>query len=258
MDFYTSMAPYYDVLFPKDTETIEFLAAYMGQGGKPGARLLDVGCGTGTVLESLQGRYATAVGLDLDPALLALAAEKLSCKRSGDSLSAPARYRSDSIELALADMRDLSSLFTEKEFSAILCLGNTLPHLTDIAAIRAFFSSVGRILADEGVFIFQVINYDRILDGKVGGLPAISRGSVSFSRAYSEPDAAGRIVFSTELSDSSNGKSIQNSVSLFPIRSKSAREALADAGFRNIEFFGDFSGNAWSPDSFLTIGVCSR
>lgn len=252
------MAPYYDVLFPKDDEAIDFLSARMGQKGTPLSRLLDVGCGTGTVLEALQGRYASAIGLDLDPELLALAAEKLACKRLGAAGSSHVRYRSDSIELALADMRDLDSLFPEKEFSAILCLGNTLPHLSGDDAIRSFFSSVGKILAADGVFIFQIINYDRILDGKIGGLPVISRGTVSFSRSYSEPDASGRIFFSTELSDSVNGTVAKNSVQLFPLRSERARAALADAGFRKIEFFGDYSGKAWTHDSFLTIGVCSR
>ncbi len=258
MDFYASMAPYYDLLFPKDDEAIGFLSARMGQGGRPIARLLDVGCGTGTVLASLQGRYASAAGLDLDPELLALAAEKLACKRYGVQGSSPVRYRSDSIELALADMRDLVSLYPKKEFSAILCLGNTLPHLPGDDAMRAFFSSVGKLLAADGVFIFQIINYDRILDGKIGGLPVLSRGNVSFSRAYSEPDESGRIVFSTELSDSEKGTVSKNSVPLFPLRTERAREALVDAGFQKIEFFGDYSGKPWSHDSFLTIGVCSR
>ena len=258
MDFYESMAPYYDILFPKDAGTIGFLSARLGQGGKPIARLLDVGCGTGTVLESLSGQFSSAIGIDLDPALLALAAKKLDCESSGDPLSDPVRYRSDSIELALADMRDLLSLFPEKEFSAILCLGNTLPHLPDDTSIREFFSSVGQLLAADGVLIFQIINYDRILDGAIDGLPAITRGAVSMSRAYSAPDASGIIVFSTELLDSESGKSARNSVQLYPLRLDSARAALVAAGFRSIEFFGDFSGNAWSPDSFLTIGVCSR
>src|SRR4051812_19298358 len=42
----------------------------------PGATVVDVGCGTGRAVAELAGRGARAIGVDLDPAMLAVARER--------------------------------------------------------------------------------------------------------------------------------------------------------------------------------------
>ena len=68
------------------------------------------------------------------------------------------------MELLKESIRDLDTVFRDDEFSCITCLGNTLPHLVGPGAIQETLASVARHLERDGVFVFQTINYDRILD----------------------------------------------------------------------------------------------
>ncbi len=242
MAFYESIAQYYDRIFPLDPEQVGFLQnAYVGQGNG----LLDVGCGTGTILVSLATRFRRLVGIDLDPALLALAAEKL----SANGLP-PHRV----IE---GDMRSILNFFPRERFSLVTCLGNTIPHLTSREDIAVFFSSAFACLEPGGSFIFQIVNYDRVLDFAVRNLPLIARDGISFDRLYSAPYDSGLIDFNTVLRDPSRHAVIRNSLKLYPLRLAEAKEFLLAGGFTRCSFFGDYDGTAWKPVSPLTIGVCS-
>jgi 16S rRNA G1207 methylase RsmC len=73
------LTPFYDVLVRWTTREAAFKAALLEQlGSAPRERLLDVGCGTGTLTISLAKRFPNAhvVGLDADGAGLAIARAK--------------------------------------------------------------------------------------------------------------------------------------------------------------------------------------
>jgi len=55
---------------------------------RPGARALDVGCGTGFLLEALAGRGFSGIGVDLSPESVALARERLERIGAADRLEA--------------------------------------------------------------------------------------------------------------------------------------------------------------------------
>jgi 2-polyprenyl-6-hydroxyphenyl methylase/3-demethylubiquinone-9 3-methyltransferase len=56
--------------------------------GTPAGRVLDVGCGTGSLLERLAERGCSGVGIDLSPDSVALAAERLRAIGADDRLEA--------------------------------------------------------------------------------------------------------------------------------------------------------------------------
>lgn len=244
MDMYTRIASYYDLLFPLEAQVVSFIEKEMESLEIVHDRYLDIGCATGALLSALSGKFYHVYGLDLDPALLSRAATRL---------LPGVREKTELLE---ASMTDIDRLFPEEEFSLITCMGNTLPHL-DLADLIAFLESISRHLEGGGLYIFQIINFDRILDNHLRGLPTLEQGEVTFSRFYSLPKANGRIDFDTILSDPEENREIQNSVELTPVRKKQLEEYLLAAGFTRTEFLGSFSGEPWTPDSFLTIGVCS-
>lgn len=243
MSFYSSIAPYYDLLFPFDETTYRFVLSEVER--TSGRSWLDAGCGIGTLLSALSDRFHSVVGLDTDPELLKLAAKKM----------LPGERKK--VELLEESIADLDTVFPEDEFSLITCLGNTLPHLTEPAVLAAFFDSVKTHLESRGRFVFQTINYDRILAEGLRGLPTIERGEVTFERYYSLPNEKGLIEFSTVLTDPENSREIRNTVSLRPLSKKAMDDALAHAGLRSCAFYADFTGSPWREDSYLTVGVVS-
>ncbi len=245
MSFYTSIAPYYDRIFPYDATVFNFLTNILDSADRPVSRrsFLDVGCATGTVLSALSGRFERLVGVDLDSSLVALAVEKLVAEG----------IRAD---LRVADMMTIETEFPQEKFSLVACLGNTLPHLTGKGQLDLFFASVYRCLEDGGVFVFQIINYDRILDGHIRGLPVIERPGLIFTRTYPEQRPDGLLDFETILRDTGTNAEITNSVVLNPVRKDRIEELLHRAGFGRTVFFGNFAGDGYRSDSFLEIGVC--
>ncbi|WP_344534045.1 methyltransferase domain-containing protein [Streptomyces albiaxialis] len=83
----------------------------LGLRERPGARVLDAGCGTGRAVGEMTGAGARAEGVDTDPAMLALARERWPGARfhRGDALRLPYDdgtldgYRADKLYHALPD-----------------------------------------------------------------------------------------------------------------------------------------------------------
>jgi hypothetical protein len=65
------------------------------------------------------------------------------------------------------------------------CIGNVLPHLEGPKAILEALKRVAAGLRPQGKRLLQIINYDRILDQRIPGLPTITaEGGYEFRREY--------------------------------------------------------------------------
>jgi ubiquinone/menaquinone biosynthesis C-methylase UbiE len=71
------LAPTYDELRPRDDDWWELLDLMVREGGLVGRRVLDLGCGTGAVAESLDERGARVWGVDASEEMLAVARSRL-------------------------------------------------------------------------------------------------------------------------------------------------------------------------------------
>lgn len=258
MAFYSGIAPYYDLIFPYDPVQVLFLEDVIcpdleWAGGIRDGRsriaensFLDIGCGTGTTLSAFTNRFKRLVGIDLNESLLERAAEKIDpCQNC-------------TVQLLAGDMRELVHLLPEEKFSMITCLGNTLVHLTEPGSLAAFLKVVNTILEPDGVFVFQIMNYDRILNEGICDMKPIIRDKISFECYYSTPNSDGLVSVDTLLADSEIELEIKTSISLFPVQKMKIQEILHVAGFPHCSFYGDFTGSPWSAESSLCIGVCER
>jgi len=108
---------------------------------KPGARVLDLGCGTGLQSVSLAKKGFTVVGVDKSEMALKAAREK------ADGLAGVRFVRSDleTDPLTAYGVHDL-----------VLCIGNTISHLTR-PRIAVLFDSLRRALAPGGVLLFNAV-----------------------------------------------------------------------------------------------------
>jgi len=76
----------------------------------------------------------------------------------------------EGVEFLLGDMGAVERMVSG-HFGAALCLGNTLPCLLSPESLSRMFIGLKRRLLPGAPFLFQVLNYDRILAGGERALP---------------------------------------------------------------------------------------
>lgn len=232
MSLYRDLSAYYDEVFAVDAAEMRFTRDLLD--GR--RRVLDIGCGTGnkTVLLAEEGRAVT--GVDADPDMIARAREDNA--RSG-------------ITYEILDMDGLGRRYAPGSFDGAVCLGNTLVHLTRPGAIRALCATVHSLLESGGVFICQILNYDRILDNGISELPVIDTPRARFSRFYEQ--RGDTLAFLTELLLKDTGETLRNTTLLFPLRTSALSASLSEAGFSRQDAYGSFNGDSFTKKSFVII-----
>lgn len=230
MAFYRQLSQYYDEVFPVGDEEMRFVGGFL----KGRKRILDMGCGTGNKTVILAGDAET-VGFDANPGMIDTAAR--------DNAKPNIRY-------LVLDMLAMEKEFQPASFDAALCLGNTLAHLTRPNDLTEFLRQTRRVLEAGGECIFQILNYDRILDNNVSTLPLIDTKHVLFHRSYEWRSGAMHFVTELEVKD---GGTYHNDIVLHPIRKQELADALELTGFIRPEYFGSYAGEPYDKHSFHLI-----
>jgi cyclopropane fatty-acyl-phospholipid synthase-like methyltransferase len=234
MAFYPSILPWYDQIFPFSPVQRDFVLSF---GANPDWSIVDVGCGTGSLIISLAGVFRKTAGLDPDESMLSLA--------RGKALAAGA-----GTWFLQAGMLDLTKEISTGSVDRLICFGNTLPHLTDEQEVVEFFRQASLILKPGGLFLIQIIDYDRIINQGLNGLPTIEDEEIRFERAYLYPDLnPSHVRFQTRLTIKETGQAIGNEVPLLALRPGILKALLQKAGFGDIEIYGNFKLGPVTPDS---------
>ena len=152
-------------------------------------------------------------------------------------------------------------------FGAALCVGNTVPHLRDPAALRRFLGGLATRLLPGAPFLLQVLNYDRIFEKNERALPVNVRtdgeGSVVFLRLM-DPRPDGTVVFNPTTLGWCPGAEppvsvlASRNVLLRGYRRAELIAALVDAGFAEPSVLGGMRREPWGPDSPDTVFVAVR
>lgn len=242
--FYSDIAFYYEKIFPLKPEPLNFVLSELKDTKDP-RHVLDVGCSTGQMAYALSDNGFHVTGLDLDPAMITIANLK-----SHNVKNRP--------EFRIGSMTDLRTIAGGNFFDGIICLGNTVPHLTNLSERRTFFSESYNILKENGRMLIQTVNYDHILAKKQNSLPVIDNDEIRFERnyVYSENDTL--ISFKTSLTIKSSGEQINGSVLLYPLVKNEIQDLLWEAGFTSAEFFGNYKKDPYLSDSPAIIVSASR
>lgn len=240
--FYTSIAKYYQHIFPFNPTQIEFLRKVLPYNG---ARVLDVGCAIGDLTFALTHFGFPTWAFDFDIEMIELAQ-----KAKTEDTMFPIFEQ--------LDMRLLDQRYPESFFDTIICFGNTLVHLLTDDDIRKFLRASSKVMALDGRLTIQILNYQHILEKQVKSLPPIDNEHVSFERRYEFSDNSNLIDFNTKLTIKSNGQVIQNSVKLYAIEQQKLQDLLEETGFRKLEYFGNFAGEPLQSDSLTLIVSCKK
>jgi 2-polyprenyl-3-methyl-5-hydroxy-6-metoxy-1,4-benzoquinol methylase len=237
MAFYDSIAPWYDYIFPAAPAQVEFIEKRMGH--LSNCKVADVGCGTGNLSIQLAHKGASVTGLDLDDEMLKLARLKSNAM--------------ENLDFVCADMLQLSGLFEPNSLDAVVCFGNTLVHLLRPGDVHSFFRQCKTVLKPGGWLLFQIINYDYVLDEGIMGLPSIDNEHICFEREYELREQDELINFKTKLTVKESNQVIRNVATLQPLRKDLLMQLLADTGYGERHFFGSFKQTPLLPTSTALV-----
>jgi SAM-dependent methyltransferase len=121
---------------------------------KPDAKnVLELGCGTGSILKCLQDAYEVA-GLDISGKMLSVARKKVPRSKL---------FRQDMVDFRI-----------DGRFDVILCVFDSINHVRRFSDWKKVFAAVRRHLLPGGCFIFD-INTQRKLERLTAGLPWVHR-----------------------------------------------------------------------------------
>jgi SAM-dependent methyltransferase len=119
---------------------LAFLASY---GIERGARVLDIGCGTGALLRALAAKGISGVGIDPSESFIVY----------GRELAKASPHDSALIELKVGVAEELKA---DAEFDAVLCVFNVLAHLPNRAAVREAVKRSFAALRHGGIAVFEI------------------------------------------------------------------------------------------------------
>jgi len=240
--FYTSIAKYYQHLFPANPKQVKFLSTILPYNG---AKILDVGCATGDLSFALTKFGFPIWAFDFDAEMIEIAQNAKS-----EETMFPIFEQ--------LDMRLLDQHYPEAFFDTVICFGNTLVHLQNDDDIKQFLLASHKVLSKDGTLTIQILNYRYIIENKINSLPPIENDFIHFDRSYEFTEGSSLIDFNTKLTIKSTGEVIQNSVKLYAVTQAKLQQLLDEIGFNKLEFFGSFMSEALKSDSLPLIVTCKK
>lgn len=155
--FYDNLASQYDKLFLDWQSTIQEQAVildrlFVDNGFDKSAKILDCACGIGTQAIGLavQGYNMTASDIS-----------------HGELAEARGRAAKSNVQLQFvnANFCALSEAFSE-QFDIVICMDNALPHMLTKSALEEAIKSITNRIADGGMFVASIRDYDALLMDK--------------------------------------------------------------------------------------------
>jgi glycine/sarcosine N-methyltransferase len=200
-----------------------------------GARhVLDAACGTGQHALALAQRGYTALGADLSPGMIERAVTN-------------AQAQGVQAEFVAAGFGELRARVGDG-FDAVLCLGNSLPHLLTAPDLAAALADFAACLRPGGLLLIQNRNFDRVLARRERWMEpqAHQEGEREwlFLRFYDfEPDGLlGFNVVTLKRQGGGDWSQHYAATRLWPQRRQELVAALEGAGFVQVSSYGDMTG----------------
>ncbi|WP_026812556.1 class I SAM-dependent methyltransferase [Arenibacter certesii] len=233
MSFYQQIAPYYHHIFKINDKQIEFVTLKLPA---IDSKLLDIGCGIGTLSLALSSYFQDITGIDMDPEMIRVA----KTKEIGISKS---------VQFHVESMLKLEAFTDKNSIDGIVCFGNTLVHLSSLDEIADFLQQSKTVLKTNGKLLMQIVNYDKVIKKNIRQLPTIENDEITFERNYDYRSNENKVIFNTRLTVRSTQQVIKNSIQLIPVLKKELTGLLSKAGFDHYNFYGNFNQEDYSVDS---------
>lgn len=218
------------------------------------ARVLDSACGTAMHAIALVKQGYPAAGADLSAGMIDQA------RRNAESAGIQ-------LYLATAGFGEMADAFRKQPifpFDAVLCLGNSLPHLLTPQDTILAMEDFAACLRPGGLVLIQNRNFDAVMRSRQRWMEpqAHREGDAEwvFLRFYDFlPD--GLIDFNIltlQRTDLHDWKQTITTTRLRPLLKAEIEAALQAAGFGDISFYGGMDGSPFDPQSSGNLVATAR
>ncbi|MBD3157232.1 MAG: methyltransferase domain-containing protein [Candidatus Lokiarchaeota archaeon] len=205
-------------------------------GNIDGKRILDLACGTGRHIIELERQGAEALGIDSSSNMIEKAREIAN------------RHHSDA-EFMVADMRDMKESISD-DFDLVLCLGNSLALLPNLATLQQVVSDVHDVLVSEGMFLYQILNFEsmdqtgfRFITPK--GTKSASGDDLVFFRFFDhiEDSSFSTLVLSVFHKEDEEWQMNLNTTQVLQLNHNIVHEIMNEAGFHDMKLYSTYDGS---------------
>jgi len=216
------------------------------------ARVLDAACGTGMHALALAQKGYKAAGADLFPGMVAKA--RANCADAGLN-----------VRFETAGFGGLAAAFAPDRFDALVCLGNSLPHVLTAAEVEAALADFTACLRPGGKLLIQNRNFNAVMAQSQRWMEpqAAAEGTREwlFLRFYDFlPDGLidFHIITLRRNAPTAGWQQLVRTTRLRPILRDELVTALNRAGFANVQEYGGMDGSPFDPASSGNLVVTAR
>jgi ubiquinone/menaquinone biosynthesis C-methylase UbiE len=208
-------------------------------------RVLDCACGTGQHAIEFARWGHDVSACDISSQMLELAEQNVSTAGV-------------QVNFFQSDLSHLKDEVSGKQFDAVVCLGNSLPHLLTQRELDRAIRSIKDVLAPGGIFITQNRNYPRILRDNLRFMPPTSaewEGRECIFFRMLDIHTPRRIDFHIIrfLREAQGWNYKIQTTRLRPIQKTHIESALKRAGFKKIRHYADYSFTPFSINKTLDL-----
>ena len=240
MDFYDEIASDYDAMTgagQRAARAEAFLRELVSRFHIESA--LDAACGTGLYAIALAKMGVRVVGADISAAMI-------------DQARKNAAQAEAQVDWLCEPMQKLSYKVRER-FDAVLCMGNSIPHLLSDKDLRAALTGFVDMLRPGGVVVVQLLNYERVLAQKERIVGINRGGGKEYVRFYDFlPD---RVRFNILEIDWAAGQCAHrlHGTELHPYTADDLAKALMRQGCCSVGYHSGLSFEAFDPHADETV-----
>jgi SAM-dependent methyltransferase len=218
--------------------------------------VLDVACGTGAHAIALARRGYDVSGADLSAGMIGRARQSAMAAGADAPLQGGVRF-------VVAGFGELAAQLGAG-FDALLCLGNSLPHVLTPGDLAGTLDDFAACLRPGGLLLVQNRNFDAVVADRARWMvPQSSREGNHewlFLRFY-DFNADGTLTFQVVTLERDGLGAWQQRVDatpLYPWQHAELVEAIRDAGFGDIRCYGDMAGASFDRSVSGNLVITAR
>lgn len=241
MEFFSNLTEYYDELFPVTDSLKSFFSNLLENCSKP-AKILHIGCGTGTFDFDLAKKGCNVTGIDANKSLV-------------NSASLKHRMQLLSIRFFNLSTKEMTHFLGKNFYNIIFCDNNRLSFLKTRESLSAFFEDCTQLLTKDGILVLQFENFELLNTQNSIEFPKKSSIRAELSTIVQKTSKNQTVI--TQKINISKNKTIPilENEPILPITQQDIIFYGKKFGFSQIQFYSDYNCSPLTKDSYELICI---